>query len=204
MSTTDQPIEHAKTVSLTFGICSIDGTRAAEDVSVNLTLFKDTPVTSANFASLCSKKYQKAGVQKYEGVYSHRFIKNFMMQIGDTTQARVKVSEDGKTATRIPGAKGTGGVSIYGAKFKDENFIHKHDKPGKLSMANAGKNTNGSQIFITTVATPHLDGAHVVFGECQTEDDFKKIKDMEKYITNQNGDTGATIWIKSADVTEFY
>ncbi|KAG3197851.1 hypothetical protein PC128_g6459 [Phytophthora cactorum] len=166
---------------------SIGGSSAGR---IMIRLYPGVPKTTENFRSLCTGERGLGRTTgkplHYRKVPFHRIIKGFMLQGGDFSNR-----------------DGTGGESIYGSKFADEGFRYRHTKAGLLSMANAGKNTNGSQFFITTVPTPHLDGKHVVFGEViRGMDVVRKMENVEAVANNKPAPVQAVVIEECGEVDE--
>lgn len=151
------------------------GDKPAERVEFEL--FKDkVPKTAENFRCLCTG--EKGDKLWYKGSIFHRVIKNFMIQGGD-----------------FENANGTGGKSIYGDRFDDENFLYNPSREGLLAMANSGANTNGSQFFVTLKDTPWLNGKHVVFG--MVTKGLEVIKEIEKVETDSQDKPKINVVIES-------
>merc|ERR1712113_189920 len=138
-----------------------NGQRRENYGRITMELFDEVvPRTARNFLEIAAGTNPQRF--SYTNTIFHRIIPNFMLQGGD-----------------FENFDGTGGQSIYGPKFDDENFLVKHGSPGLLSMANSGPYTNGAQFFITTVKTDWLDGKHVVFGRIDDQESFNIVKKIE-------------------------
>ena len=138
--------------------------------------FTEVPLTCYNFYELCRKN-------RYKNCLYHRIVPGFIIQSGDITNN-----------------DGTGGTSIYGDSFNDENFKIKHDKFGILSQANSGPNTNSSQFFITLNPAPHLDGKHVAFGKLISGANI--VREISRELTDPQGKPARRIYIIKSGVLE--